>query len=120
MSPTCKVGSTSSQLTESDLDITPPRKITKINKHRQQKFRDAWLKNNDYKEWLSKVPDNQYKAKCRTCNVIMNAELTVIKKSHDIENSSSKAFSISTVNFYFYKKKLTKSARKPKQLKHLN
>lgn len=26
------------------------------------------------------------------------------KKSHDIENSSSKAFSISTVNFYFYKK----------------
>ncbi|XP_045492339.1 uncharacterized protein LOC123691815 [Colias croceus] len=79
MSLTCKVNSTSSQLTVSDLDITPPRKIAKINKHRQQKFRDAWLKNEDYKQWLSNVPENQYKAKCRTCNVIMNAELTVIK-----------------------------------------
>ncbi|KAH0549772.1 hypothetical protein KQX54_013844 [Cotesia glomerata] len=79
MSPTCKVDSTSSQLTESDLDVTSPRKITKINKHRQQKFRDAWLKNEDYKQWLSKVPDDQYKAKCRTCN----SSSVVVTSLHD-------------------------------------
>ncbi|XP_008553290.3 uncharacterized protein LOC103575332 [Microplitis demolitor] len=80
MSPRFKVDSTSSQQTESDLDITPPRKIAKVsNKHRQQKFRDVWLKNVDYKQWLSKVPEDRYKAKCRTCNATMNAELTVIK-----------------------------------------
>lgn len=62
------------------LDTTPPRKIAKtVKKHRKQKFRDAWLKHEDYKPWLTKVPEDQYKAKCRACNTIINAELTVIK-----------------------------------------
>lgn len=97
MSSTCRISSTSGRRgrptetetdNDSDLDNTPPRKIAKVkDKHHQQKFRDVWLQNEDFKHWLSKVPGDQFKAKCRTCNVVMNAELTVIKnhmssKSH--------------------------------------
>lgn len=65
---------------EEDSHATPPRKIAKVsNKHRQQKFRDAWLTHEKYKQWLVKVPNDHYKAKCRTCNVVMTSELTVIK-----------------------------------------
>ncbi|CAF4814367.1 unnamed protein product [Pieris macdunnoughi] len=63
-----------------DSYVTPPRKIAKVsNKHRQQKFRDAWLTNEKFKQWLVKVPNDHYKAKCRACNVVMSSELTVIK-----------------------------------------
>lgn len=66
--------------TDSEGNESPPRKIAKISKkHRQQKFRDAWLKDENYKQWLRKVPEDQYRAKCYLCNVIIKAELTVIR-----------------------------------------
>lgn len=58
-------------------DITPPKKRKLI--HRQQKFRNEWLTDNDLKNWLARVPNNIYRARCIMCNVEFTAEVTVIK-----------------------------------------
>lgn len=48
-------------------------------KHRPQKFRDAWLQTHEFKTWLSNVVDDKFKARCKVCNITFKAELTVIK-----------------------------------------
>ncbi|KYN30271.1 hypothetical protein ALC57_00266 [Trachymyrmex cornetzi] len=46
------------------LPDTPPKtKLKTIQKHRQQKFRNAWLVDDNFKTWLSKVPNNCKKVK---------------------------------------------------------
>lgn len=64
---------------ETILDTPPKKKIKPSQKHRPQKFRDAWFADNNFKPWLAKVPENSGKAKCQLCNTTFTAELTVLK-----------------------------------------
>ena len=44
---------------------SPPRKRC----HYTQMFRTEWLRNEEFKWWLAKVPNNNKRAKCTLCNV---------------------------------------------------
>ncbi|KAK0070942.1 hypothetical protein PV325_013818, partial [Microctonus aethiopoides] len=74
---------------EDENNITPPRLKPKKQCRRVQKFRQAWLKENNFKTWLESVPDNPEKAKCKVCNTLMKAEKSVLdnhikSQSHQI------------------------------------
>lgn len=74
-----------SSKSEDENNITPPRLKPKKQCHRVQKFRQACLKENDFKTWLESVPDNPEKAKWKVCNTLMKAEKSVLDnhlKSH--------------------------------------
>ncbi|KAG7162301.1 hypothetical protein Hamer_G007815 [Homarus americanus] len=46
----------------------------------KRSFRDAWLNNEDFQPWLSRVEDNPSKALCKICKREVSAELTAIKR----------------------------------------
>lgn len=48
-------------------------------KHRLQKFRNEWLKNKDFEDWLAPVPQDEYKAFCKFCKAPMVAEISVLR-----------------------------------------
>lgn len=48
--------------------------------HKKQKFRNEWLQDSKFSNWLIPVPNNQLMAKCKLCSSEMTAELSVIKK----------------------------------------
>ncbi|KAM0724687.1 hypothetical protein ACS0PU_009071 [Formica fusca] len=73
--------------TEEQDENTPPRKKTKTTR-RVQKFRKAWLTDEEFKTWLQSVP-NPEKAKCKICNSIMKADRTVIS-NHSKSQSHKK------------------------------
>ncbi|KAG7159010.1 hypothetical protein Hamer_G006422 [Homarus americanus] len=45
----------------------------------KRSFRDAWLNNEDFQPWLSRVEDNPSRALCKTCKREVSAELKAIK-----------------------------------------
>lgn len=47
---------------------------------RKRKFRDAWLDNDAYRDWLGRVEDNPNKAKCTVCHADFAADITSIKR----------------------------------------
>jgi len=53
---------------------------SKTYSHKKQKFRDEWLTNNEYRNWLLPVHNNKLLAKCKLCITEITAELSVIKK----------------------------------------
>lgn len=79
-----------------DSENTPPKRKLKINQHRQQKFRDAWLKQEDFKLWLARVHDDPFKAKCKQCNMTFNAELIVIKNHSKSQAHQRRVATIAT------------------------
>ena len=46
----------------------------------KRKFRDAWLLDDNFKEWLRKVEGNPEQAFCQACKKTMLADITSIKR----------------------------------------
>ncbi|XP_077501876.1 uncharacterized protein LOC144112922 isoform X4 [Amblyomma americanum] len=46
----------------------------------KQKFRDSWLQDERFKNWLVSVPDDPYRAKCRLCNADLRAGKSELEK----------------------------------------
>lgn len=40
-------------------------------RHRQQKFRQEWKNDILFKSWIQEVPNDNVKARCKYCNIIM-------------------------------------------------
>jgi len=47
--------------------------------HRDQKFRDEWCLNSQYKYWLKPDSNDVFRAKCSMCNKDFRADISVIK-----------------------------------------
>lgn len=60
-----------------------PEKTKRINSktysHKKQNFRNEWLSNKEYSNWLLPAHNNKLLAKCKICTTEMTAELSVIK-----------------------------------------
>ena len=52
---------------------------SKAERHHQQRYRKEWEADPAFNPWLQEVSNDPLKAKCRVCNVVMVAELTVMK-----------------------------------------
>lgn len=57
-------------------------------------FREAWLRINTFKDWLERVPGDQYKARCSMCDIVLDCSISQLRKHADcsghqtaIENS---------------------------------
>jgi len=48
--------------------------------HKKQKFRDEWVNNKLFKNWLQPASNNPLKAYCCYCKVEFVSELTTVKK----------------------------------------
>lgn len=46
----------------------------------KQKFRDSWLQDDRFKNWLVSVPDDPYRAKCKLCNADLRAGKSELEK----------------------------------------
>ncbi|KAF0750250.1 BESS domain-containing protein [Aphis craccivora] len=72
---------------EDDPRLRTPEKVTRSRNessvklsHKKQKFRNKWLQNTEFKNWLVPAQNDTYKGKCKLCNTEITAEITVIKK----------------------------------------
>lgn len=43
-------------------------------------FSEEWLKIDTFKDWLERVPDDQYKARCSVCNVVLDCSVSQLSK----------------------------------------
>lgn len=43
-------------------------------------FSEEWLKIDTFKNWLERVPGDQYKARCSVCNVILDCSISQLSK----------------------------------------
>lgn len=59
--------------------IENPKKKIRVNTKTPQKFRDCWLKEADFRQWLIPDPGNIHKAKCKLCNTSFTAQIVVIR-----------------------------------------
>lgn len=72
--------------TEEDKFSTPEKtktkrgESTKTYSHKKQKFRNEWISNKEFSNWLIPVHNNVLLAKCKLCITEMTAEISVIKK----------------------------------------
>lgn len=68
---------------ERESSQTPPRKKSKTEKEKkskaQQKFRDEWLQQPEFRDWLDRVLGDFYKAKCKLCDEVYTADISVLK-----------------------------------------
>ena len=55
-------------------------KTVKSTKKYTQKFREEWLTNSLYKNWLLRVSGDSTKCSCRYCSCILNAKVYDIDK----------------------------------------
>lgn len=46
----------------------------------KQKFRESWLLDDRFKNWLVSVPDDPYRAKCKLCNADLRAGKSELEK----------------------------------------
>lgn len=69
--------------TDSDCASEREESLTQVpakRKRYKQKFRDEWLLNKEYCDWLRKDNRDLLKATCNVCNVSFSAEISVIKR----------------------------------------
>lgn len=62
----------------------------------KQKFRTAWLKANEYKDWLLSIDNDPTRATCKYCKCTITAKLT------DINNHMKSGKSINPIRFFFW------------------
>lgn len=43
-------------------------------------FSEEWLKIDTFKDWLERVPEDQYKAKCSVCNITLDCSISQLSK----------------------------------------
>lgn len=55
---------------------------------KKQKFRNEWLSDSKYSNWLYRVPNNDLMAKCKLCASNMTAEIICFEKTHINEKTS--------------------------------
>lgn len=67
---------------------------TECKKHRQRKYRVQWEADKRFKKRLQPDINNQYKAKCRMCNVSFTAEIQVLKRPLKINASTSSVLNL--------------------------
>ncbi|XP_017777694.1 PREDICTED: uncharacterized protein LOC108563513 [Nicrophorus vespilloides] len=66
--------------------VPPPAKKRRIMttmtkpKNKKQCFKKEWLQIDDFKNWLTPAPENNYVARCRACKVEFPADLSIIKQ----------------------------------------
>lgn len=48
--------------------------------HKKRSFRDAWLDQEAYRDWLGRVEDDPHKAKCTVCQSVFAADITSVKR----------------------------------------
>ncbi|KAK7070443.1 hypothetical protein SK128_014345 [Halocaridina rubra] len=77
---------------------------SKWGPHQKQHYREEWEDDPAFKPWLEGVSD-PFRAKCRVCNVVMVAELTVIKnhargKKHGSYITNAPADQVSVAKFF--------------------
>lgn len=60
-------------------DEKKQNKTTKKENHRSQKYRREWEHQAAFKSWITKVPNNEFAAKCTICNCILKSEISVLK-----------------------------------------
>lgn len=82
---------------EDECGPSTPRKSKTKTERRKQRYREAWEKNPEYKNWLCRDPVTEDKAKCKVCNVSFVSDLSNVKR-HDkseshIKNMKSVSFS---------------------------
>jgi hypothetical protein len=71
---------------ESDRCSTPEKtkrkrgESSKTYSHKKQNFRQEWLTNKDFSNWLLPVNNNKLLAKCKLCITKTTAELSILKK----------------------------------------
>lgn len=56
----------------------------------KRKFRDAWLQDDDFKDWLSTQEDNPERCFCKVCGTNLRADITCIKKHKNNECHKTK------------------------------
>ncbi|KAG8314155.1 hypothetical protein J6590_098818 [Homalodisca vitripennis] len=83
----CTTGSVAREaiitMSSSEDDVPSSKSVRpSITKHKQQKYRSQWENDDRFKKWLEADKTHAFKARCRLCNVFMNAELIVLK-NHD-------------------------------------
>lgn len=65
---------------EGSSQSTPPRSAIKRKGFKVvQRFRNAWLKQDNFKYWVEPVKDDNLKARCKPCNSMMRADISVLK-----------------------------------------
>lgn len=67
----------------------------KKRKHRQQKYRKDWEREDEFKFWLTSDRNDKFNAKCTICNVSLKAEVSVLK----LHGKSAKHHAKCTGNF---------------------
>lgn len=45
-----------------------------------EKFSEEWLKIDTFKDWLERVPGDEYKARCSICNIVLDSSISLLSK----------------------------------------
>lgn len=46
----------------------------------RETFSEEWLKIDTFKDWLERVPEDQYKARCSMCNITLDCNISQLSK----------------------------------------
>lgn len=65
---------------DQDKHAKKSRKAIMKAKHRLQKYRYNWERLPQFQSWLCSDNSSSFKAKCRLCNISLQAELSIIKR----------------------------------------
>jgi hypothetical protein len=76
---------------------TIPKSVEKLGsvETESETFSEEWLKIDAFKDWLERVPGDQYKARCSVCNVVLECSISQLSKhagcsGHQIATQNSR------------------------------
>ncbi|XP_043271187.1 uncharacterized protein [Venturia canescens] len=86
-----------------------------VKRRRPQKFRDIWLLESDFKNWLTRDLDSKYKAKCTLCKTSLTSEIAVIRnhaktRSHMLKIESISKNNQQTIDTFVGQNKITENS----------